>query len=201
MEDRMPINFSDASGGFKSLIPDNAPVIVQMSVISGGAGQHGELSRATTGTEMLKCKFTVVSGEHVQKVFYDNFIVDPTKERAMAISHGKLKSILDSALNIDPKDVTSAEARARRDRDYKDFDGLRFIAVAGIEGEKTENGNTFPPKNVLAGVITNDHPDWGKYGPIAQVQSAPSAATPAAAPANAAVVPPMPVQKPKWAED
>ncbi|WP_152535541.1 hypothetical protein [Bradyrhizobium sp. Ai1a-2] len=193
----MPINFSDASGGFNGLIPDNTPVVVQMSVIGGGAGQHGELSRATTGTEMLKCKFTVVSGEHAQKVFYNNFIVDPTKERATAISHGKLKSILDSAFDIDPKDVTSAEARTRRDRDYQDFDGLRFIAVAGIEGEKTENGNTYPPKNVLAGVITNDHPDWGKYGPVAQVQSAPSAA----APANAPVVPPMPVQKPKWAED
>jgi len=196
----MPINFSDASGGFNSLIPDNPSVIVQMSVIGGGAGQHGELSRATTGTEMLKCKFVVLSGEHAQKVFYNNFIVDPTKERATAISHGKLKSILDSAFNIDPKDVTSAEARARRDRDYKDFDGLRFIAVAGIEAEKIENGNTYPPKNVLAGVITNDHPDWGKYGPIAQVQSALSTATPATTPVNGPVVPPMPVQKPKWAE-
>jgi hypothetical protein len=197
----MPINFSDAAGGFNSLIPDNTPVIVQMSVIGGGAGQHGELSRAATGTEMLKCKFTVVSGEHAQKVFYNNFIVDPTKERATSISHGKLKSILDSAFNIDPKDVTSAEARTRRDRDYKDFDGLRFIAVAGIEGEKTENGNTYPPKNVLAGVITNDHPDWGKYGPIPRVQSAPSTATPATAPINGPDVPPMPVQKPKWAEN
>jgi len=192
----MAINFSDASGGFNSLIPDNTPVIVQIGVIGGGAGQYGELTRATTGTEMLKCKFTVVSGEHAQKVFYNNFIVDPTKERATAISHGKLKSILDSAFNIDPKDVTSAEARAKRDRDYKDFDGLRFVAIAGIEGEKTENGNTYPPKNVLANVMTNDHPDWGKYGPIAQVQSAPSAA----ASANAPVVPPMPVEKPKWAE-
>jgi hypothetical protein len=193
-------NFSEASGGFNNLVPDNTPVIVQMTVIGGGAGQYGELTRATTGTEMLKIKFTVLGGEHAQKTFYNNFVVDPTKERATAISHGKLKSILDSAFNIDPKDVTSTEARAKRDREYKDFDGLRFVAVVGIEGEKSENGTTYPPKNVLAGVITNDHPDWGKYGPVAQAQSAPSAAT-TTAPINGPVVPPMPVQKPAWAEE
>jgi hypothetical protein len=191
-------NFSEASGGFNNLIPDNSIVIVQMSVVDGGAGEHGELTRASTGTEMLKVKFTVVGGEHAQNVFFNNFIVDPTKERATAISHGKLKSILDSAFNLDPKDVTSAEARSKRDREYSDFDGLRFIAVVGLEAEKVENGTTYPPKNVLAGALTNDHPDWHKYGPVAQTQSA---STGPSSTASSPVVPPMPVQKPKWAEE
>ena len=194
-------NFSDASGGFNNLIPDNTLVIVQIGVIGGGAGQHGELTRASTGTEMLTCKFTVVGGEHAQKTFYSNFIVDETKEQAKARSHGQLKNILDSAYNINPADVTTAEARAKRDRDYKDFDGLRFVAIVGIEGEKSQNGKSYAPRNVLAFVITNDHPDWGKYGPVAQVQAAPSASISAVAAVNGPVVPPMPVEKPKWAED
>lgn len=195
-------NFSEASGGFNNLIPDNTICIAQISVISGGIGQCGELTRAGTGTEMLKVKFTVVGGEHAQKTFFSNFVVDPQKERATAISHGKLKSVLDSAFNLNPKDTTSAETRAKRDREYKDFDGLRFVAIVGIEGEKIENGTTYPPKNVLAGAVTNDNPEWSKYGPVAQVQSASSAATPTAAAMNGdPVVPPMPVVPPKWAAD
>jgi hypothetical protein len=196
MEVTMP-NFSEASGGF-NLIPDNSIAIVQMNVIDGGAGQHGELTRASTGTEMLAVKFTVVNGEYAQKVFHNNFVVDPTKELATYYSHCKLKCILDSAFDIDPKDKTSTEARTKRDREYKDFDGLRFVAIVGIEGEKTENGKTYPPKNVLAGVITNDHPDWGKYGPVAQTQSA---STGPSSTASGPVVPPIPIEKPKWAEE
>ena len=58
---------------------------------------------------------------------------------------GVLKGILASARYVDPNDQ-SPEARAKLTAEWRDFDGLRFLAEIGIE--KGKDG--FEDKNVIA---------------------------------------------------
>ena len=188
----MPFDYSDSSGGFNGLIPDNTVCILQMDIIPGNVGEDGMLTRASTGSEMLSVKFTVVQGEYARNVVYANLVLDPSKERMMRTNLGRLKAILDSAYNLRPDDK-SDEARRTRSVPYRAFDGIRFVGKIGIEDEKTDKeGKTYRPKNVLVDAITNDRNEWTGLGPVAQTQSRSTPQAPAVAPAQ-------PIERPKWA--
>ena len=63
----------------------------------------------------------------------------PGTHKAAEISRGVLRSILESARNIRPDDM-SDQARAGRMADLKDFDNITFIARIGIEKGKPNQG-------------------------------------------------------------
>ena len=104
----MPFDYSDSTG----LIPDGTICILQMNVIAGKIGEDGMLSRSSTGSEMLSVKFIVVQGEFAKWEFWGNFVLDPSKERSMRISQGRLKAILDSAFNLRPDDKRRSPRKA-----------------------------------------------------------------------------------------
>src|SRR5262249_6200596 len=143
---------------------------VQMRVLGGNAGEDGMLTRSSDGgSEFLNCEFAIIGGPHAKRKFWDRYLLVGTTDgyaKAIEISRGKLKGILDSAFDLDPDDK-SPEARTRRTVALKDFDGLNFLAKVGIEKGKPKNdGSMWPDKNVLATAITRDGKDW--KGPIPQ---------------------------------
>ena len=86
------------------------------------------------------------------------------------------------------------EARAKRSKRLRDFDGLRFLAKIGIEKGKPRDdrpNETYRDRNVIDTVITPDKPEY--RGPIEQ------------GPATGGGSPPTPtsstpVAKPAWAQ-
>src|SRR5262249_39872148 len=141
----------------------------------------------------------LVDGLCKGRKFWEYFVVNGTtlgQAQAVEISQGRLKAILDSALGLKPDDM-SPQARAARTVDYKDFEGKTFIAKIGVEKGKPKNdgtGESWPDKNVLAGVITPDKKDWH---PVEQPPpfNGGGAGTQAAAPSNTAA----PIARPQWA--
>src|SRR5262249_21338552 len=157
----MPFDYTDVPS---QLIPDTIAT-VSIHIRPGGVGEDNMLKRRANGEcEMLDLEFTVLDGPHKDRKFWHNLLMVGTTDgqKQMANSNkGVLKAILDSALGLDPNDV-SAEARAARTVSIKWFDGKIFIAKIGIEagGPKKDGSGNYPDKNVLAGAITKDKTGW-----------------------------------------
>jgi hypothetical protein len=185
------------------LIPHGTIATVQMRVRGGNAGEDGLLTRTKDGgAEFLDCEFVVIEGTCAKRKFWDRFILAGTTDghaKAIDISRGTLKAILDSAFDLDPDDK-SPEARAQRTVGLKVFDGLNFLAKIGIEKGKAKNdgsGESWPDKNILAAAITRGGKDW--KGPIPQSPpfnggnaTLPFETPPASPPASG-------ITKPSWA--
>jgi hypothetical protein len=176
-------------------IPDGTVATVQLTIRPGGAGENGLLKRSQDGgCEMLDCELVVVDGPHAKRKLWERMIVSGTTDghaKAVEISRGKLRAILESARGVKPND-TSPEARKARTAELSDFDGLCFIVRIGIEKGRPKNdgsGGNYPDRNVIAAVITPDRKDWHK------VEQVPRPTSPAAG--DTAVV--VPISKPAWA--
>jgi hypothetical protein len=190
----MTFDYSDAPPQRDfDLIPHGTIATVQLTIRPGGAGEGGVLKRSKDGgCEYLDCELTVVEGEYSRRKFWERFVIAGTTDghaKAIEVSQGKLRGILESARGIDPKD-NSPEARAKRTVEFADFDGMRFIARIGIEkGGAKANGETYSDKNVLLVAITPGKNDWHAVEQTASPPHSPSTA-PAA---------PAAITKPAWA--
>jgi hypothetical protein len=187
----MPIDFSGYVNG--DLIPAKTIALVQTSINFGDA-TDGVLTRTKAGdAEMFKAEFTVAEGPFAKRKVFGNLIVigstDGQKQMAER-NLGLLKGILASARYVDPNDQ-SPEARAKLTAEWRDFDGLRFLAEIGVERGK----DGFEDKNVIARAISKDMPQWGGRPPIEQIASGGSTGGGGVPPAS----PATPIVKPPWA--
>src|SRR5262249_24698380 len=117
------------------------------------------------GCEMLEVEFTLVDGTYAKRKFWQNFVIAGTTDghaKAADISRGTLKAILDCVRGLKPDDV-SAQTRAARTVELKDFEGMIFTGKIGIEKGAPKNdgsGGFWDDKNILAAVITPDKKEW-----------------------------------------
>jgi hypothetical protein len=194
----MPTDFSDYTG----LIPQGTVAVLQAHVRYGD-GTDGVLKRTKNGdAEGLDLELTVLEGQYAkQKLFWFALVVGTTDgQKSMAEKNlATLKRVIDSAKFLDPND-RSPEARKARNLEWRDFDGVRFLAEIGVE----EGRDGYPNKNIVAKVVTRDMPAWGQRPPIDQVASDFGSSGPTASGApqaekaeKAANV--APIKKPSWA--
>ena len=178
------------------LIPSKTVATLQLKIKYGDA-TDGVLSRSKSGeSEGLNVELTLLDGPHAKrKLFAWLLLVGATDgQKQMAEGNkGLLLSIINSALFLDPRDK-SPEARAKRTFEYRDFDGIRFVAEIGIEQGK----EGFADRNVISRVVTKDKTESAGRPAIEQQAAAgPSGVAPAAQPGSQA---PPPVTKPSWAQ-
>jgi hypothetical protein len=141
------------------VIPAGTIVVVQMNIRSGNVGEGGLLKRSSNGeAEGLDVEFVIVEGEHAKRKFWSFMVLDGTTDghkEAADITRRRLRAILESVKDIKPTDLSEA-AKAARNAEYADFDGLRFLCKLGIEPAT----DRFKAKNTLAEVITPDRKEW-----------------------------------------
>jgi hypothetical protein len=187
----VPTDFSDYAGG--DPIPPGTIATLQTNVRYGD-GTDGVLRRTKGGdAEGLDLSFTVIEGPFAKRKFFAFMLVKGETEgqKSMAETNlSRLKQIIDSAKYLDPSDK-SPEARAKRSLNWRDFDGVRFLAEIGIEAGR----DGYLDKNIITKVITRDMSLWGGRPPIDQGASDFGAA----APQGGAKAPTAAVQKPSWA--
>jgi hypothetical protein len=189
----MPTDFSDYAGG--DLIPAGTVAVVQANIRFGG-GTDAVLRPTRNGdAEGLDLTLTVLEGPNAKRTLFWFVLVNGSTDgqKSMADSNlARLKQVIDSAKHLDPND-RSAQARAARSLNWRDFDGLRFLAEIGIEPGK----DGYQDKNVVAKVITKDMAQWGGRPPIDQV--APTYGAGQASNGASAASAPAPVTRPAWA--
>lgn len=174
------------------LIPDGTIAPVHTILRPGGAGDGSWLKRNKAGDcLMMDCEFLVIEGPFAKRKFWTLMTVEGETEgqqKAVSISHSRLRAILESARGIDPTDESQEAIKGRQVSGYQDFDGVRFVAVIGIE--KGKDG--YKDKNVLKAVVTPDRKDWSKLEQVPSAHRGPAAQQNNAAPKASG-------GKPSWA--
>jgi hypothetical protein len=155
------------------LIPDGTFAKVTMSIRKGGTDGMSEVDRgllkpsnqAGSDVLMLDAEFTVVEGPHARRKFWQNFTVQGGKldEQGQSIgwniSKSAFRAMIDSALGLNPEDM-SEEARAKRVlRGLADLDGITFVAKIQIEPSRNP---AYRDANKLDHVVLPTAPEWQK---------------------------------------
>ena len=108
---------------------------------------------------MLDAEFTVAEGPHIRRKFWQTFTVSGGKVDENGVSIGAritkstLRAMIDSALGLDPEDMSEATKAKRILRGFADLSGITFVAK--IKVECSDNPN-YPDKNRLDHVVRAD---------------------------------------------
>ena len=180
------------------LIPDGTFAKLTMSIRKGGVDGMSEVDRGLlkpsnqpgSDVRMIDAEFTVVEGPFARRKFWQNFTVQGGKvdEQGQSvgwkIAKSQFRSMIDSALGLNPEDM-SEEAKAKRMlRGLADLDGITFVAKIQIE---TSRNPAYKDANKLDHVVLPTAPQWHKVMAGEVVPAQPSnrqraaAATPAPA--------------------
>ena len=183
------------------LIPDGTFAKVTMTLRPGGIDGESEIDRgllkrsATEGSDvlMLDAEFTVTEGPHIRRKFWQTLTVSGGKLDENGVSIGAritkstLRAMIDSALGLDPEDMSEATKAKRILRGFADLSGITFVAKIKVEAS---DNPAYPDKNRLDHVVVPTAPEWRKVMDGEAVPARPSTRRqPAATAAPAAGAP------------
>ncbi len=180
------------------LIPDGTFAKVRMSIRKGGTDGMSEVDRGLLkpsnqpGSDvlMLDAEFTVIEGPHARRKFWQMFTVQGGKldEQGQSIgwkiSKSTFRAMIDSALGLNPEDMSEAARAKRVLRGLADLDGITFVAKIRIEPNRNP---AYKDANKLDHVVLPTAPEWRQVMDGETVPAQPSnRPRPAAAPAQPA---------------
>ena len=175
------------------LIADGSFAKVTMSIRRGGVDGDSEIDGGllkasnTPGSDvrMLDTEFTVAEGPHVRRKFWQMFTVSGGKvdehgaSIGWKISKGTFRAMIDSALGLDPEDMSDAAKAKRILRGLADLSGITFVAKIKVEPSSDPR---YGDSNKLDRVIVPGEPEWRKVmdgeavPPVPGARSRPKAA-------------------------
>lgn len=155
------------------LIPDGTFAKVTMSIRKGGTDGMSEVDRGLLkpsnqpGSDvlMVDAEFTVAEGPFARRKFWQNFTVQGGKldEQGQSIgwkiSKSQFRAMIDSALGLNPEDMSEAAKAKRVLRGLADLDGITFVARIQIEANRNP---AYKDANKLDHVVLPTAPEWQK---------------------------------------
>ena len=178
---------SEAPTQTRTLIP-NGPVCRAIIAVKLGDIELPEFGNGmwfkksvTSNAKWMELEFTIVGGEHDKRKFWHKIFVDGDKMGASGIPLAKeiglstLRSIIESANNIDPSDMSETAMQRRNISGVNDLSGMEICAKVGIE--KGTGG--YEDQNRLMAAVTPNQKDFIPSGqaPMAQASAAQSQQT------------------------
>jgi hypothetical protein len=153
------------------LIPDGTFAKVTMTIRPGGVDGQGELDKRllkasnSPGSDVLSldAELTVVEGPHVRRKFWQLFTVAGGKidEKGASIgwniSKRIFRAMVDSALGLDPEDMSEAAKQKRQLRGLADLSGITFVAKIAVEPNKDSR---YPDQNKLDRPVLSTDKEW-----------------------------------------
>jgi hypothetical protein len=178
------------------LIPDGTFAKITMTIRPGGTDGQSEIDRGllkasnAPGSDvlMVDAEFTVAEGPHVRRKFWQMFTVSGGKvdEQGVSIgwkiSKGSFRAMIDSALGLDPQDMSEAAKSKRILRGLADLNGITFVAKIKVE---PSDDPRYGDSNKLDRVVLPSEPEWRKVmdgevlAPSPSTRARPKAASPA----------------------
>lgn len=193
MNDVMPQQSGD-------LVPDGTFAKVTMSIRKGGVDGMSEVDRGLlkssnqpgSDVRMVDAEFTVAEGPFARRKFWQNFTVQGGKldEQGQSvgwkIAKSQFRAMIDSALGLNPEDMSEAAKAKRVLRGLADLDGITFVAKIQVEPNRNP---AYKDANKLDHVVLPTAPEWQKVMAGEQVPAQPSNRPRPAAAAPASVGP------------
>lgn len=166
-------------GPIGELIPDGTFAKIKMAIRPGGVNgstpMDAGLLKASQSSDakMLDCEFTVVEGQFARRKFWQNFTVaggkldEKGQSKGWNISKSAFRAMVDSALGLDPKDLSAAAKQKRLIQGLKQLDGIVFAGRIMIEPATSPQHRD---ANRLANVVLPGEP---QYAAIMRGESVP----------------------------
>ena len=166
------LDFNDAApqmGPMGDLIPDGTFAKLKMIIRKGGVNGASPIDAGLltasdkSDAKMLDCEFVVLEGQYTKKKFWRNFVVDGGKRNkegqsiGWGISKSTFRAMLESALGINPKDMSEEAKRKRTLQGLAHLDGIVFAARVMVEPSADPQ---YKDKNDLANVVLPDEPQY-----------------------------------------
>ena len=200
----MTYDMNDAQPQITSdIIPDGTfakiTMIFKPGTIDGASPVDARLLKHSNSpgsdVQQIDAEFTVVEGPYARRKFWQFFTVlgGKTDEEDVSIgwkiTKSTFRSMIDSALGLDPQDMSEA-AKSRRLLDgLSQMSGITFIGK--IKVEPSDNPR-YPDRNRLDRVVLPNEPEWQKVMNGEPVPPAPSARSRVAAKPD--------IEKPAWGQ-
>jgi hypothetical protein len=152
-------------------IPDGTFAKVTMTIRPGGIDGFTEIDRGllkpsnSPGSDVLSldCEFTVVEGPFAKRKFWQTFTVtggkvdDKGASIGWNISKRIFRAMIDSALGLDPEDMSDAAKAKRQLRGLADLNGITFVAKIAVEPNKDAR---YPDHNRLDHPVLPNEKEW-----------------------------------------
>src|SRR5512134_3010190 len=181
-------------------IADGTFAKVTMTIRPGGIDGFTEIDRGllkpsnSPGSDVLSldCEFTVVEGPFAKRKFWQTFTVtggkvdDKGASIGWNISKRIFRAMIDSALGLDPEDMSEAAKAKRQLRGLADLNGITFVAKIAVEPNKDPR---YPDHNRLDHPVLPAEKEWRAVMNGEEVPPRPSKPRSAAGSRGAAAVP------------
>lgn len=155
------------------LIPDGTIAKVTMFIRPGGIDGLGEFDRGllkasnVSGSDvvLLDAEFTVPEGPHARRKFWQMFTVaggkvDENGESiGWKISKSTFRAMIDSALGLDPNDMSEPTKAKRMLRGLADLSGITLVGKIKVE---PSDDSRYQDSNKLDRVLLPNEPEWKK---------------------------------------
>jgi hypothetical protein len=157
----MTMNFNDAEQQTEfGIIPNNTIAKAVLTIRSGSDFSDPFLTRSKNGdSTFLNCEFTILEGQFARRKIFDKIGISGSD---VWVNMGKahIRAIIESAKNINPKDMSEAAMAARKINSFEELNGLEPIIKIGIEHDR---GGVYQDKNKIASIITPDNSFYKDY--------------------------------------
>ena len=174
------------------LIPDGSFAKITMTIRPGGVDGEGDLDRGllkasnSPGSDVLSldAEFTVTEGPHAKRKFWQTFTVAGGKVDETGVSIGwkisksTIRAMIDSALGLDPDDMSEAAKAKRILRGLADLGGITFAGKIKVEPSSDAR---YGDSNKLDRVVLPNETVWRKVMDGETVPAQPSTRSRAAA--------------------
>ena len=185
------LDFNDAQEQRGELIPDGTFCGLKATLRPGGENMAGcsehdlGIFRPSKSSDavLLDFEFTVLPpSPHAGRKLWQLFTVGGGKVDENGISKGwniskaTMRAMIDSALDLDPRDMSDATKAKRNLRGFRDLDGIEFFARIAIEpGGPTQDGGVYRDKNTIDHVVVPGDLQYAALKAGKEVPPAPSA--------------------------
>jgi hypothetical protein len=195
MNDAQPQTNSD-------IIPDGTfakiTMIFKAGTIDGDSPVDAKLLKASNSpgsdVRQIDAEFTIVEGLYARRKFWQFFTVSGGKLDEQGVSIGwkisksTFRAMIDSALGLNPEDMSDAAKARRVLNGLSELSGITFVGKVRIE---PSDNPRYPDRNRLERVVLPQEPEWQKVMNGEHVPAAPSSKARAA---------PKPETPPAWGQ-
>ena len=185
------------------IIPDGTfakiTMIFKPGTIDGASPADARLLKPSNSpgsdVQQIDAEFTVAEGLYARRKFWQFFTVIGGKVDDQGISIGwkitksTFRSMIDSALGLDPQDMSEGAKSKRLLEGLSQMSGITFIGKIRIE---PSDNPRYPDRNRLDRVVLPNEPEWQKVMNGEHVPPAPSSRPRAAAKPE--------TEKPAWGQ-
>jgi hypothetical protein len=142
------------------LIPNNTIAKARLTIKPGNDVSDPFLTQSKSGdSSYLDCEFVIMEGQFVRRKIFDKIGISGS-DAWVNSGKSRIRAILESAKNVNPKDISESAISARKINLFDDLNGLEFVAKIGVEHDK--NG-VYRDRNKIASIITPEHVSYKEY--------------------------------------